>query len=245
VKRAVLIGQSHCNAIAEALSGRSGDDHEIAIFRIGEECGPDGAPFTFSTAVPMIAQLPEGTPIFLSVLGGYHNYLGLLESGERYDFLLDPDDAAEATATALVPHRALSSAMEAAFDSAEKIHKLKAASKSPVYVLSTPPTKQSNEFITARLMAQKKKVYRGRSFLEFGVERPEIRRKLWLLEARLLAAWAERGGMAFVPAPAAAFNEDGFLDQQFYDDATHANAGYGALVVDQIEAILAGEEVNG
>ena len=30
---------------------------------------------------------------------------------------------------------------------------------------------------------------------------------------------------------------DGFLHPQFYSDATHANSGYGALVIDQISAI--------
>ena len=45
--------------------------------------------------------------------------------------------------------------------------------------------------------------------------------------------------MGFVPAPAAAFNEDGFLARKYYfDDATHANAAYGALVVEQIKMIL-------
>lgn len=243
--RAVVIGQSHCNAIAEALAGDPGNDPGITVYRIGDpDFGPDGEPFTFGTGIPMVAALPPGTPVFLSMLGGYHNILALLESGQRFDFLLDREDMAEPLPTARVPNRAIASAFEEAFGETTKIHKMKSVSNAPIHILSTPPPKQSNEFIMSRLLAQKKKVYRGRSFLEFGVERPEIRLKLWRLEAMLLASWAERGRLHFIPAPAGAFNRNGFLSERFYDDATHANAQYGALVVEQIKAILAGEEIH-
>ncbi len=244
--RAVVIGQSHCNAIAEALAGDCGKDHGIRVHRIGDPSfGPDGESFTFGGGIPMVAALPAGTPVFLSMLGAYHNTLALLESGPRFDFLLRADDIAEPLPTARVPNRAIASAFEEVFGETTKIHKMKAVSKAPVYMLSTPPPKRSNEFIMSRLIAQKKKVYRGRNVLEVGVERPEIRLKFWRLEALLLASWAERGGMHFIPAPAEAADEDGFLDERFYDDATHANAQYGALVVEQIKAILAGEEIHG
>ena len=73
----------------------------------------------------------------------------------------------------------------------------------------------------------------------FGVERPETRLKLWLLEAQLMTEWAESLGAGFLAPPAAASDEDGFLGENYYsDDVTHANAAYGALVLDQVAAIL-------
>lgn len=243
---AIVIGQSHCNAIAEALAGDPRGASEISVHRIGDpDFGANGEPFTFGAGIPMVAALSPGTPVFLSMLGGYHNVLGLLQSGQRYDFLLNSDDRAEPPPTARVPHRALATAFEDVFGKTTKILKMKSVSKARVYLLSTPPPKQSNEFIMSRLLAQKKTVYRGRSFAEIGVERPEIRLKLWQLEADLLGSWAKRGGMHFVPAPAEAFDENGFLGREFYNDATHANAQYGALVVKQIEAIIAGNETHG
>jgi hypothetical protein len=90
-----------------------------------------------------------------------------------------------------------------------------------------------------RFMSQKKKSYQGRSVAEIGLERPESRLKLWQLETRSMAAWAASEKIEFVLPPSQAFDADGFLDRRFYsDDATHANAQYGALVIDQVSAIL-------
>lgn len=241
--RAVVIGQSHCNAIADALDGDPRHAHEITVHRIGDpNFGANGEPFTFGAGIPMVAALAPGTPVFLSMLGGYHNVLGLFQSGQRYDFLLDPKDRAEPPPTARVPNRAIASVLEEVFGQATKILKMKSVSKAPVYLLSTPPPKQSNEFIMSRVLAQKK-VHNGQRVAEVEVERPEIRLKLWQLEAGLLERWAKRGGMHYVPAPPEAFDDNGFLGREFYNDATHANAQYGALVVRQIEAIIAGKEI--
>ena len=49
--------------------------------------------------------------------------------------------------------------------------------------------------------------------------------------------------MEFVAAPQEALDGSGFLDPAFYSDATHANEQYGALVVDQICAIVEGRQL--
>ena len=241
--RAVVIGQSHCNSIATALEGeRDG----IAVYRVGVPFAEGEEPFTFSAAMRMVAGLSEKLPIFVSTLGAYHNQLGLLESGTPFDFLLEPADETAAPPPAVrVPNRAVASAFNLIFNEAVKIRKLKRAARAPIYMLSTPPPKQDNAFVKSILMKQKKKVYNGRSFLEFDVERPEIRLKLWRLEARLLEQWSALEDMHFVAAPEEAFDEAGFLSPRFYEDATHANAQYGSLVVDQIRMILARERANG
>ena len=241
--RAVVIGQSHCNAIAKALEGERGG---IAVYRVGVPPAEGEDPFTFSAAVQMVTGLPEDVPIFVSTLGAHHNQLGLLESGTPFDFLLGPADESAAPRPAVrVPNRAVASAFNLVFEEAVKIRKLKQAAKARVYMLSTPPPKQDNAFIKSILMKQKKKVYNGRSFLEFDVERPNVRLKLWRLEARLLEQWSSLEGMRFVPAPEEAFDEAGFLRPHYYEDATHANARYGALVIDQIRMILARKGANG
>lgn len=81
--------------------------------------------------------------------------------------------------------------------------------------------------------------YRVRSVTEAGFERAETRLKLWKFEASITERWARSRNMSFVPALAAAFNDDHFLGRKYYyDDATHANAAYGALVVEQLKMIL-------
>jgi hypothetical protein len=88
-------------------------------------------------------------------------------------------------------------------------------------------------------MRPKNRVYRNKVVEDFGVEKAESRLKLWLLEERLMAEWADSLGMRFLPAPRAAFDDRGFLKEIYYDDdVTHANSGYGALVLRQIAEIF-------
>jgi hypothetical protein len=44
-------------------------------------------------------------------------------------------------------------------------------------------------------------------------------------------------GATFVPSPPAAVDEEGFLRAEFVANGTHANAGYGALVLEQLRAL--------
>ena len=136
-----------------------------------------------------------------------------------------------------VPHRAIASAFDQHLAKPSLVRKIQAAAKSRVYLLSAPPPKQNNAFMLERFMAQKKQSYRGISVGDVGLERPETRLKLWLMETRATARWAASENLYFVPAPTKAFDDKGFLHPQFYSDATHANAGYGALVIDQISSI--------
>lgn len=236
---AIVIGQSHVNAIAEALAQRS-TPSEISLYRLESKGGmPEPGAISTSEAVALVAGAQSTTPVFLSVLGTYHNILGLLRSGEQFDFLLDPEEIADSTTATQIPHRAIANAFDAIFSASNTLRRLREAANSPLYLLSTPPPKQCNEFILESFMRQKKPMYRGKSVRDIGIETPEKRAKLWLMETQLLRRWAKSHAMEFVPAPARAFSEGKFLSRDYYaGDVTHANAAYGALVVEQIEEIL-------
>jgi hypothetical protein len=239
MERAIIIGQSHTGAIAQALAAERSSVSGISVHRLGAEGEQDV--ITLRDAMSLVSDLDGQVRIFLSMLGTFHNILGLLRSGEDFDFLIDCDDAPDPAASARIPYRAVESAFAQHLTESVKILKLQAAAKSPLFLLSTPPPKQDNGFILERFLRQKKQSYRGKGIAEYGVERPESRLKLWSLEARLTAAWAAGEGMHFVAPPGEALSSDGFLDVNFYaDDATHANARYGALVVDQIMAVIEG-----
>jgi len=237
--RALVIGQSHSAAIAEALAGDCANVEGISIYRLGEQERPEANTVSLVDAAGIVAALPAAIPVFLSILGSYHNILGLLRSGADFDFLVSGNDTPDPHASARIPHRAIAAAFEQNFAEAESVRKIKAAARSPIFIFCTPPPKEYDGFVLARLMSQKKKSYRGKSIPEFGVERAESRLKLWTLEAVLTARWAELHDMQFVPAPAKSFNEKGFLASKYYaEDATHANAHYGALVIRQIDSIV-------
>lgn len=238
--RALVVGESHSVAIAAALSADPVRYRGIKVRRIMRKRGfiaEDSTPL--EEIVQMVGALRPQVPLFLSMLGTYANILGLLSSGSDYDFALtaaEQSDSHDAGVT-LLPHRAVSGAFSDHIFNAGSLKKIRSAAKSPVFLLSSPPPKQSNDYIMQRFMAMRNRQYRGRD-VSLGITRPELRLKLWKLEVELLKQLAQQERMEFVPVPTEALNEDGFLARKFYaDDATHANSRYGLLVLEQICAL--------
>lgn len=236
---AVVIGHSHSAAIAQGLRSERQDVTGISVYRLEDPKRPyERDVITIREAVSIVRKLPADAGVFLSALGTYHNIWGLLRSGQDYDVLLSPDDLPDLSAEVRIPHRVMMSAFEQHIVKPLLVRKVQAFAKSRVFLLSTPPPKQSNEFMLQRFMSQKKKSYRGRSVAEIGLERPETRLKLWKLEACAMESWAASEGLGFVPPPVGALDERGFLAPEYYSDATHANGLYGALVIDQIRSMV-------
>jgi len=193
---------------------------------------------TLDDAVKLVQSLPAEIRVFISTLGTYHNIWGLLRSGQAFDFLLDAGDDPDPAAEVRIPHRAMASAFQRHLVKPTLVRKIQAVAKSRAALLSTPPPKQSNEFMLDRFMKQKSRRIEESVLRKSAWKRPESRLKLWLMETRAMAAWCASENLDFVPAPAGAFDVNGFLHPRFYSDATHANAKYGALVIDQICTIV-------
>jgi hypothetical protein len=238
VTRAIIIGQSHCHAIGQALERHSDRYPEICVYRLEDKRSRSDA-ISIPDALELIGSLPSEACLFLAVLGGYHNLLGLVRAGESFDFLVGPEDSPDPRAKFRVPHRAMASAFEPQFTEAGKIRSLIAAASCASFLLSSPPPKADNDFIMERFRRPKNRVYRNKVVAEFGVERPESRLKLWQLEERLMAQWARTLKMQFLPAPRSALDGNGFLRADYYDDdVTHANSRYGELILEQVAAIV-------
>ena len=239
--RALVIGESHSNAIAQAIATLAPDYDDIVVHRLASRRESNEHAATSEAAVKLVSEQPPGIPVFLALLGTYHNIVGLIRSGPEFDFMLDENDVPPAGADCVrLPYQAIAGLFTDHLAKAGSIRRLRDAARSSVYVLSSPPPKHSNEFMTQKFMRKQNRAYRGRDVMQAGIARPDIRVKLWRLEARLLELWAVSEGMQFIPAPVASFNEDGFLSRKYYfEDATHANARYGALVLDQIAEITA------
>ncbi len=61
-----------------------------------------------------------------------------------------------------------------------------------------------------------------------------LRYKLWRLHSEVIAAACAALGIAYLRAPDSAKDGEGFLAEQYDEDGAHANAAYGALVLDQM-----------
>jgi hypothetical protein len=238
--RAVVIGRSHTNAISRALEQRSVDQHGIEVYLLESPNRKSRSPtISIEEAKKIASSLPAGVPLFLAMLGTYHNVIGLLKAGPDYDFLLSPSDIPEPGHTWRIPHRTIAMAFAQHLEHAASVRDLKLATSSPTFILGTPPPKQSNDFLLEKFMRQKRQEYRGRSVAEVGIERPITRLKLWKIESDITCRWTELEGMRYLGSPTQSAEPSGFLRRDLYnDDATHANAIYGALVVEQILHIL-------
>lgn len=66
---------------------------------------------------------------------------------------------------------------------------------------------------------------------------PYLRYKISRLYAQIVQELCERLGAKFVPSPREALDERGFLRGEFLQQSNHANAAYGALVLEQIASL--------
>lgn len=244
MSKALVIGLSHSAAIAEALGLAAAGSEEVIVKRLASAKRPyDRDTISIQEALDTVAELPGQSAVFLAMLGTGHNVLGMLRSGPDFDFLVGPDDTPDPLAHERIPHRAITLAFEEYLEAGRPIEKIRAASRAPVFLLSAPPPKESSRFILEFLLRKTKREKYGKSVERAGIERPDSRLKMWSLESRVTADWAQARGIIFVPAPEKCFNSDGFLARKYYaNDATHANAAYGALVVEQIRSTM--QELN-
>ncbi len=71
----------------------------------------------------------------------------------------------------------------------------------------------------------------------YGVSQPWLRYKLWALQGRIFRAFCEKSDIDYVPTPREALDADGFLAEPYWGDFVHGNGRYGALVLEQLEAL--------
>jgi hypothetical protein len=64
---------------------------------------------------------------------------------------------------------------------------------------------------------------------------PLLRYKMWRLHSRVFRKACEDAGLRFIAAPAKSMDRSGFLARFCYGNATHANRGYGELVIRQLD----------
>lgn len=111
-------------------------------------------------------------------------------------------------------------------------------------VLGTPPPKADNEAIRRGMQIHADFFTKLASDLGFDPEKAQLtpvflRLKLWSLLQQMMRETAERLAVEFWPVSASAMTEDGYLRPEYWDeDATHANAAYGALMLDEYEQRL-------
>lgn len=237
-RRILVFGDSHVQAVQQALtdgaaSGRYGV--EVYFRKIVRQNGETIGSTSQEEIVERISGLGPRDLAVSMLMGNFHHVAGLVQHPVPFDFLLPGEDRKPESGCRPVPFRV----MEAFFENNLRpnnriLRQLVPLSAAPIRHLMAPPPKADEALIMKR-----PEIFKDLGIFERGISPAPLRLRLWHLQARVMARLCAEFGAPLVGVPEGAQCPDGFLKPEYCaEDATHANAGYGALVIKQIEAIM-------
>jgi hypothetical protein len=231
---AVLIGHSHTSAILDAAA----DQSEIRLtapdlWALWPHCGYDLAEDRLD---PDIArQVSHGTVV--SALGGsVHAVLALMQHPVPFDFILPGLEHLPLIEGArIVPFDAM---RELSIRELDRFHRymlcVRVTAARRIFHVGQPPILEDDAVVLGDVPRD-----RMLAFFPDGtaVSPATLRWKLWRLTSDLTREFCEENDIHFLDCPAESMDERGFLRPQYYQEAFHGNAAYGALVLEQIKAV--------
>jgi hypothetical protein len=246
-RRLVAIGDSHIDAIKGALRKRSEGDPGLRMeaYRLRKlKDDVEIGDVTFEDALAMIRQLAP-TDLVVSAIGGnQHQVFGLIQHPIPFD-LFEPGDesAVLAEGVELLPYWVVCDVFEAGLRGKDGSRLARVGEVAPCRVVHVaPPPPKADE---AHIRRRHETAFVAGGLVEKGITPAPVRLKLWRLQIELSRRLCEEWRIGFIPPPSEALTPDGYLDPAYYaNDATHANAEYGRLVLRQLEAFVAAAPVQ-
>lgn len=175
---------------------------------------------------------PDHDILVSGVQGNQYNALALLTDAFPFDFCHPGLSLPITDGTPLIPFEAIREMLrEELREFGLFFQSLSRLSYRAMIHLSPPPPIADNAFIGEKLPKQP-----GAD--EPEVSSPALRLKLWMTQVILMKQTVEENGGIFLEAPPAARDDAGFLKEVYWKDAVHANSGYGALQLAQIEDLM-------
>jgi len=238
--RIVVIGDSHTRALLkgyEDFRQRFPSTGQISIHWLqSEKAGLIRGDLSLTDAETILKSLAPNDLLVLSFMGTLHNIFGLLQHEQPFWVLdaISPDDNNVPAGHYLFPRSMLATLFEHHHTKNKKVPLLRHWTRARVYHLATPPPK-ADSFVEA-----KTKIYRDRAVSEAGITPQRIRGRMWSIEMECVSRVCKTLGIGFVAPPSPTIMSDYLLRSEYYeDDATHANATYGALVLEQLYLLAA------
>jgi hypothetical protein len=242
----LAVGHSNLTSVSDAWRQANEDEKPVGSMVFLQLLVPQYRPLLITEGErtilnPRITQKLEelialnSPALFASfVLGNDHSVFGLVNHPRPFDFVLpDRHDLGPAAGAEIVPYDMMRAMLA---DRVKRflvpmLSSFRTISGLPVRHFCSPPPIGSQEHI-----AQFPGIA-GAKVRSLGVAPPGLRLKLWLMYADIVAEACAEAGVEFVPAPLAAMDAAGFLDQPLWSNTpTHGNAGYGRLVLSQLSA---------
>jgi hypothetical protein len=221
----VCIGHSHVTALA-----RAGDANldPINFWETGDPWSRNDAEVSFRA--DLAERIAKGRLVLSLIGGSAHTVLGMVEHPRPFDFILPsapnlPFDERRAWVPADAVRAKLAEMADEYFGG---ISILSRTVTTRLVHLEPPPPIADNDRIAPHVP------------WIFFPDQPKVvapkwvRYKLWRLHSELIAEACARLGITYVRVPNRALDEDGFLQSCFDQDGAHANAAYGALVLEDL-----------
>jgi len=237
----VLAGHSHRKALGVARGDRMQAPDLLPLEPadprfLGLSGGPKQAVYW-----DRLCALAPGRRIALAWEGNRYNDAFLLQGVPAFDlFVAELPHLPILPGRVLVPERAVRERFaETAAGLARFLERLLTRGPAGLVLVGAPPPKADTERLTALLgigaYDAKLAAANGLDPERLTLTPASVRLKLWQVEQTVLRGVAERFGCAVVPATKACFDTQGCLHPDYWaEDATHANAAYGALMRDDI-----------
>ncbi|WP_349322239.1 hypothetical protein [Asticcacaulis sp. MM231] len=230
-KLALVIGQSHTEALSQALHDAT--TSHITVINYNR---PEGENFRKGVFNPSMVEGINPSVVVSMVSGNFHNVLGLIEYPIRFNFMNETDEESSVAVDRVnIPYNVmydyLNTVMRQGF--LRVLLQIRELYSVPVYHICSPPPHPNSEFIENNpggYFADK---------VHLGVAPPHLRLKLYQLHTRVFREFCEEHAIGFIPPPAETLDGSGFLAKPYWRrDPTHANEAYGALVAQQIENLI-------
>ncbi len=220
----VSIGHSHVGALARA---QAADLDCINFWDHIPPWAPDETPRRLNDE--LTGRVARGRLVISMIGGQAHTVLGMVEHPRAFDFILpsSPDLPVDETRT-IVPADAVRAKIEElALPLLDSVIFIEAAATAPVVHVPPPPPLADS----GRIASQMGFMWGNFPGQPWVIAPKWVRYKVWRMLCEVTEACCLRHGIRFLPSPAAATDDDGFLRPEFDLDGAHANGAYGALVL--------------
>ena len=236
----LVVGQSHITAIQKAAKTHREtwpeEPRTRVIHTLAEPYRSEGREFGPLARAAIEDQIARHQPRLVSMLGGNaHNMIALMRHPRPYDFILHGEaqrgppieEGHELIPEALV-RAALEERLQPDFRRLEQLYEI----AGPFLHVESPPPLRSEAFIRDRAEAY----FRDYHDNEIVPASAGTRWRIWRLNSHILREKVESLGCRFLPVPAEALDDDGFLRLDLAADPTHGNEAYGEMLIRAIEA---------
>ena len=184
-------------------------------------------------APELCANLAKG-PVVSFVGGGAPSVLAIAQHPEPFDFVLpEAPDLPLTTGAQIIPYDAMRAVLTALNEPyLSTMRQVRDASGGTTFHVEGPPPVADPDRMGGKfpwsLHPGMLKAFSPRW----------LRLKVWRLQSAIIHDFCAEEGLVFVTRPPGVADADGFLREEFFKDAVHANAAYGALVIEQVRALL-------